>query len=64
MLYPEYGIATSVLSDLREKAEGGKYTYAVGECIWDGSIPFEKAHMEADREMYEYKRMQKSGKGE
>ncbi len=64
VLYPEYGIATSVISDLREKAEGGKYTYAVGECIWDGSIPFEKAYMEADREMYEYKRMQKSGKGE
>ena len=54
VLYPEYG----------KKAEGGKYTYAVGECIWDGSIPFEKAYMEADREMYEYKRMQKSGKGE
>lgn len=59
VLYPRDGSAYSLSSELLEKARGAKYTFAVGEALWETWAPFEKAYSEADNKMYACKKRQK-----
>lgn len=59
VLYPRDGSAYSLSAELMERTRTAKYTFAVGEFLWDGSIPFEKAYAEADKKMYACKKKQK-----
>ena len=59
VLYPKDGSAYSLSSELMEKARGAKYTFAVGEALWETQYTFEKAYSEADAKMYACKKKQK-----
>ena len=59
VLYPRDGSAYSLGAELMEKAKGAKYTFAVGEALWEIDAPFEKAYSEADKKMYACKKKQK-----
>ena len=59
VLYPRDGSAYSLSAELMDRVRDAKYSFAVGEYLWDGSIPFEKAYAEADKKMYACKKRQK-----
>ena len=59
VLYPMTGIAYSLSAELMSKARTAKYSFAVGEALWETESSFEKAYSEADSKMYACKKKQK-----
>ena len=64
VLYPDDGRGHDLSADLLEKTKDAKYTFAIGEALWDGCSSFEKMYVEADRHMYECKKHQKADAGQ
>ncbi|MBR1852176.1 MAG: GGDEF domain-containing protein [Lachnospiraceae bacterium] len=59
VLYPRDGSAYSLSAELISQARNAKYTFAVGEALWETESSFEKAYSEADSKMYACKKKQK-----